>query len=125
MTRYLASFALTALAAVTFSAHAEEIQQPRMMTLTKGIVCETAEASRAAFDWAADHPEAQYVDLAENPQCIFIDAPIVAMVQPLEMHENDVAGVVIGQATPRNGDTRYIWMDVRMKPRQTTFEQDA
>lgn len=98
-------------------------QTPRMMTLNSGIVCETPEAIRAAFDWASNNPHAEYVDLSENPQCTFISARTLALVQPLEIYETDVATVLIGSATPPNGDTRYIWMQIRM--RAPSIEQNA
>lgn len=96
---------------------------PTIRTLTKGIICTSVEASQQAFDWASNHPEAQYVDLTENPDCEFIAGPTTVIVEPLDLYQNDVAGVVIGQATPPNGDTRYIWMEVRMRPQP--LEQDA
>lgn len=102
---------------------AQELVMPRMITLQGGIVCETIEATEQAFDWAAEHPQAQYVDLDENPQCSFIDRrrPVVAMVQPLHIHENNIARVMIGAATPIGHETRYIWMRVEMKPQETAL----
>ena len=125
MQHYLVS-TLTALStALLVSGAANAEGMPTMRTLTKGIICTSIEASQQAFDWAADHPTAQYVDLSENPDCSFIAAPTVVLVEPLDLYTNDVAGVVIGRATPPNGDTRYVWMEVRRKPQPATFEQDA
>lgn len=112
MTRFLAALLLFPTVSMA---------EPKIITLTQGIVCKTIEESRQAFNWATENPEAEYVDLSEHPGCLFINSPVIAVVDPVEVYENDVAAVLIGTATPRNGDTRYIWIEFRLK----TVEQGA
>ena len=100
---------LTALLLVSQPALAE------MRTVTSGIACDSIESATAAFDWASNNPQIPYIDLNENPGCFYISLPTVFYVEPYDTHENDVATVLIGQATPPNGETRYLWIGIRMK----------
>lgn len=101
---------------------AEEVPEPRMMTLNKGIICDTPFQVETLLTGIALNNGQFPEDPVEG--CGSLTGTFPALVTPLRWYETPIARSLLAKFQNMNGYTQYGWVAYEANPTFTPASQD-
>ena len=104
MTNFIKTLVLSAtlLAGAVSFARAQEVPEPRMITLTSGILCASVEEVESILTRVALQEE-PYV----QGKCWVVDKQVLVLAVPLHWYDNTEGKALVASYTHESGTTMY------------------